>query len=355
MPDPIELTQRLVQLDTRGDGELAAAELLAEPLRAAGFTVHISEPEPGRANLVARIGSGTPITLTGHLDTVPADPAGWSFHPHSGEIHGDRLRGRGSSDMKAGVAAITAAAINEAEVSTQLVFTFGEETGCQGAARLAELEPSPVLLVAEPTANEIVFGHKGALWLRVSARGRSAHGSRPELGSNAAIALAEAGSRIHHHGDWPSSPTHGEPTVNIGTFNAGTQPNLVPDHAEMRLDIRTVPEFPAESARAEIAQLAGEGAELETLLDLPSIDTDPADPLVAKLASALRPEWTPGYATYFTDAALLSSKLGDAAVLVYGPGEPEQAHVTDESCSVAAISESTEALRRFLRGWADRD
>ncbi|WP_020495579.1 M20/M25/M40 family metallo-hydrolase [Sciscionella marina] len=354
MPDPIELTQQLVRLDTRGGGELAAAELLAEPLRAAGFTVRLGEPEPGRANLVARLGHGTPITLTGHLDTVPADPAGWSFDPHSGEIDGDRLRGRGSSDMKAGVAAIVAAAI-ATPAPVQLVFTFGEETGCEGAAQITELEPSPLLLVAEPTANRIVLGHKGALWLRLSARGRSAHGSRPELGENAVFALARACERIHHHPDWPSSPTHGAATVNIGTFHAGSQPNLVPDHAEAQLDIRTVPGFSADTARAGIAELAGAETGIETLLDLPSIDTDPADPLVAELTGTLCPDWTPQYATYFTDAARLSATLGDPAVLVYGPGEPEQAHVTDETCSVAAIGATTAALRRLLGAWAERD
>lgn len=357
MPDPIALTQELVRLDTRGDGERAAADLLAQPLHEAGFTVQVNEPEQGRANLLARIGTTSPITFTGHLDTVPADPTYWSFDPHSGEICGNRLRGRGSSDMKAGVAAILTAAIENATAdnpaSTQLVFTFGEETGCQGAAHITELDPSPVLLVAEPTANQIVLGHKGALWLQLSARGRSAHGSRPELGENAILTLAEASRRIHHHPTWPTSPTHGSPTVNIGTFRGGSQPNLVPDHAELTLDIRTIPEFSATTARGEIARLGGEELQIESMLDLPSIDTDPNDPRVTKLADALRPDWTPQYASYFTDAALLSTVLCDPAVLIYGPGEPEQAHITDETCSITAIHESTAALRRLLRTWAE--
>ncbi|MEV0084073.1 M20 family metallopeptidase [Saccharopolyspora sp. NPDC050642] len=359
MTDPIALAQQLVRLDTRAAGEKAAADLLAPMLTSAGFEVAVDEPRPDRANLVARFGTGTPITLTGHLDTVPADPATWSFDPHSGEIHGDRLRGRGSSDMKAGVAAIAAAAMHCARTSpddlaVQLVFTFGEETGCEGAALLPELAPSPALLVAEPTANRIVLGHKGVLWLRLTAHGRSAHGSRPELGENALAALAETAVRIHRHAGWPTSPTHGPATVNVGAFHSGVQPNLVPDRAELVLDIRTTPEFTAAEARAAIGELALPGTDFATELDLPGVATDPENPLARTIIDALRPadsDRRPEYATYFTDASVLAAALGSPAVVIYGPGDPDQAHVTDETCSVTAIREATEALTRLLTTW----
>ncbi|MER5389554.1 M20 family metallopeptidase [Saccharopolyspora sp. NPDC002686] len=360
MPDPIELTQQLVRLDTRAAGEKAAAELIAPLLTAAGFEVAVDEPRPGRANLVARFGTGTPLTLTGHLDTVPADPATWTFDPHSGEIHGDRLRGRGSSDMKAGVAAIVAAAVQAAstapnELAAQLVFTFGEETGCEGAALLPELTPSPALLVAEPTANRIVLGHKGVLWLRLTAHGRSAHGSRPELGENALAALAETAVRIHRNDDWPTSPTHGPATVNVGAFHSGVQPNLVPDRADLLLDIRTTPEFTADDARTAITELALPGTEIAAELDLPGVATSAEDPLARAIVAALRPENAdekPEYATYFTDASVLAPALGSPAVIVYGPGDPDQAHVSDETCSVTAIRETTESLTRLLTTWS---
>ncbi|MET9532533.1 M20 family metallopeptidase [Streptomyces sp. NPDC006649] len=361
MLDPVSLTQRLVRLDTRAGNEKSAATLLAPILADAGFSVRTEEPEPGRVNLVARFGSRTPVTLTGHLDTVPADASSWSFDPLSGDIRDGRLRGRGSSDMKAGVACMVAAAAHRAsthptDTDVQLVLTFGEETGCEGAARLDGLTPSPVLLVAEPTANKIVLGHKGVLWLRLTAEGRSAHGSRPELGDNALARLAAAAVRIHGHQDWPRSATHGAATVNVGTFHAGVQPNLVPDHAELMVDIRTVPEFSSDDALRAIERLAGPGTRIERVLDLNGVATDPESALVHDLTDALRPAETDGppqYATYFTDASVLAGKLDARAVVIYGPGDPDQAHVSDETCPVAAIPEAAEAVHRLLASWSD--
>ena len=103
--DAVDLACDLVRLDTRGGGESAAATMLASRLEDAGLSVTVHETRPGRANLVARHGDDTPVTLTGHLDTVPADEAAWSFDPLAGDVVDGRLRGRGSSDMKAGVAA----------------------------------------------------------------------------------------------------------------------------------------------------------------------------------------------------------------------------------------------------------
>ncbi|WP_034517554.1 M20 family metallopeptidase [Actinomadura rifamycini] len=355
--DALDLARRLVRTDTRAGGERAAADLVAGVLDGAGFDVRVDEPEAGRANVVARRGPAAPrvpVTLTGHLDTVPADPSGWSFDPLCGEVRDGRLLGRGSSDMKAGVACqIAAAADAGRDRPLQLVFTFGEETGCDGAARLdpASLVPTDLLVVAEPTANRTVLGHKGTLWLRATAHGVSAHGSRPELGRNALAALAAAATRVHGHRGWPVSPTHGPVTVNVGTFHAGVQPNLVPDRAEMRLDVRTVPGFGSDAAVAAIAELCGPEVGLERLVDLPGVATDPASPDVARVLELLAPGASarePEYATYFTDASVLTGMLGGPDVVVYGPGDPEQAHVTDESCSVRRIGEAAAAFRRLL-------
>lgn len=361
MPDPVSLARQLVRTDTRAGNEKRAAELLAPLLHEAGYAVRVEDAQPNRANLVARLGTGAPLTLSGHLDTVPADPSGWSFDPLSGDIVGDRLRGRGSSDMKAGLACLVTAAVEHAArfsgTDVQLVLSFGEETGCEGADRLDGLAPGPALLVAEPTGNRIVLGHKGALWLRLTAHGRSAHGSRPDLGANALAALAGAAARIHAHDDWPTSGTHGAATVNAGTFHSGVQPNLVPDHAELMLDIRTVPGFASEDAIAGIRRLAGPDVEIDPVLDLPSVATDPRGALTRSLADALcpaEPDRTPEYATYFTDASVLGGKLGSPAVVLYGPGDPDQAHVTDETCSVAAIAEAEAAMLRLLETWHGR-
>jgi succinyl-diaminopimelate desuccinylase len=349
MDGAVALAQELVRLDTCGGGERRAAELVADVLGGTGYEVRIDEPVEGRANLIARHGDGDAgITFTGHLDTVPVREDEWSFDPIGGEIRDGRLLGRGGSDMKAGVAAQVVAAVAAARGhgrAPQLVFTFGEETGCDGAAQIdpSVLVPARLLIVAEPTGNRIVLGHKGALWLRVVARGVSAHGSRPELGRNAIAALATAALRVHEQ-DWPDGAT-----VNVGTFHSGAQPNLVPDHAEMRLDVRTTHACPSDRALAEVTRLCGPDLEIESLMDLPGVATDPSG--IGEALEALVPGSSaeePEHATYFTDASVLKARLGDPAVVVYGPGDPEQAHVTDETCSVANIEACAGALLRLL-------
>lgn len=359
MGEALDLAQQLVRLDTRAGSELAAAQLVADRLDDAGLDVRLDQPIPGRANIVARQANSPAarVTFTGHLDTVPADASSWSFDPLAGDVRDGRLRGRGSSDMKGGVAAQLVAAeraIHDGIVTPQLVFTFGEETGCDGALALdpGALLPSDLLIVAEPTSNRTFLGHKGTLWLTASAQGVSAHGSRPELGRNAIAALAAAAVRVHDYDDWPVSRTHGRSTVNVGTFHAGVQPNLVPDYAEMQLDVRTVPGFTADDAVRVLAQLCGDEVTLTRIMDLPGVDTDPDTPGVAAAREILAPGSSSEpdeYATYFTDASVLAGLLGDPRVVIFGPGDPDQAHVTDETCSAGLIEAATDSLHALLR------
>ncbi|GLZ52408.1 M20/M25/M40 family metallo-hydrolase [Actinomycetospora sp. NBRC 106378] len=355
----LDLAQELVRLDTRGGGERVAADVVAARLADAGLHVRLDEPEPGRANVVARTADVTgterpvAVTLSGHLDTVPADEAAWSFDPLAGDVVDGRLRGRGASDMKGGVAAMVEAAVGHVGAGggdLQLVFTFGEETGCDGARALDRtlVAPSPLLVVGEMTGGRVLLGHKGALWLRLVARGVPAHGSRPELGRNALVDLARGALAVHDHAGWPTSDTHGPMTANVGTFHAGVVPNVVPDHAELCLDLRLVPGTDADAVEATVAGLVGGDVAIERLVDLPVVDTDPAT--VLRSSRLLAGDTEPGYATYFTDAAVLADALGGAAVIVCGPGDPDQAHVTDETCSVARLEEAVVAYGRLLAG-----
>src|SRR5207237_406009 len=143
----VELTKRIVRIDTINpkSPERPCAELLAKLLEGAGFTVRLHEFAKGRASLVARReGGGKALAFVGHLDTVPLGAAPWTRDPFAGETHEGRLYGRGSSDMKSGVAAMVAAALELAHAPLRragvaLVLVAGEETGCEGAAHLASV------------------------------------------------------------------------------------------------------------------------------------------------------------------------------------------------------------------------
>src|SRR5499433_3785889 len=172
MTTSVELTQELVRFRTinpPGD-ERACAERLASMLEDAGFAIDLTPFGEGRAQLVARIGgaSGKPaIGFTGHLDTVPLGAQPWSVDPLAAEIKNGKLYGRGSSDMKSGVAAFVVAcsALADKMAGTPgvvLLITAGEETGCTGAAAMANgtarLPRAGALVVAEPTGNRLLVG-----------------------------------------------------------------------------------------------------------------------------------------------------------------------------------------------------
>ena len=366
--DVLGLLGDLVRGQSVAGGEGVLAAPAAALLDDAGLDVALIGWESGREQLVARPGAlSAPLTLTGHLDTVPADPAQWSADPWGSERDGDRVFGRGTSDMKSGVAALLVAVADHVRRphdcrGVQVVLTAGEETGCTGAAALrrADLATGGPLLVAEPTANKLVPGHKGAHWMVLTAAGRAAHGSAPELGDNAVVRLARAAVALHDHTGWPSHETFGVVTANIGLLTGGHQPNVVPDMARMLLDVRTVPGVDADGLRAAVADLAGPQVTVDDHVVLPVVDTSLDDPFVALVRGALsaagqdsepRPP-----ARFFTDASVLAGILaGDdgrpVPTVVLGPGEPEQCHVVDEWCSAARVEAAVDVYSALLDSW----
>jgi succinyl-diaminopimelate desuccinylase len=357
-----DLALELIRLDTINPPgrEAAAADVLAARLEAVGLDVARHEHAPGRTSLVARwLGDGDrpALCLTGHLDTVPLGGAPWSVEPF-GELRDGRLYGRGATDMKAGVAAIVVAAervaaLGRGEAGLELVLCAGEETGCEGARHLTAtgaLGRCGAVLVAEPTGGVPHVAHKGVLWVRASTEGVSAHGSAPHQGRNAIYPLAEAVLALRGLAlDAPVDPVLGEPTISVGTISGGTNVNVVPDRAEARIDVRTVPGMTGvlEQLRAAV----GPEVELEPWVDLAPVVTDVADPWVQTVFELAGSEPVARGLAYFTDAAALTPAYGGVPTVIWGPGEASQAHQTDEWAEVAKIEACAEAFFDVARGW----
>lgn len=372
LADPIALTQRLIAFDTVNPpgNELQCAQHLGGILRAAGFEVRMVPLGEGRASLLAQKGTpgkNGPLVFTGHIDVVPLGTAQWEHDPFGGTIENGKLYGRGSSDMKGGVAAFVVAAIQEAhragnEMQIAMIITAGEETGCDGAKAIVAAgmqRKAGALVVAEPTANMPYVGHKGALWLRGIAHGKTAHGSMPEAGDNAVYKAARATHRLScFHFDVAPHPTLGSPTLNVGTFHGGLNINSVPDRAVIEIDMRTIPGMDHARLRDEVSRHMQEEMEVETAIDLAGIWTPPQTPWVertAAIASRVTGEdFVLNTATYFSDASLLVPALGGPPTVILGPGEPRQAHQTDEWCSVDRIWQATEIYRQMIIDWAER-
>lgn len=371
--DAVLLTQALVRMNTinpPGDEELCTGHL-DRLLTKAGFSCASYDFAPRRTSLVAKIGGSSdkpPLCFTGHVDVVPLGTVAWSHPPFAATIVDGRLYGRGSSDMKSGVAAFVTAAIELAPRLAQgpglvLVITAGEETGCQGAYHLAEvhkveniLGKAGAIVVAEPTANYPLVGHKGAFWLKARTRGVTAHGSMPEHGDNAIYKAARAVAKLEDYdfGIAPH-PLMGRATLNVGTLNGGLNINSVPDAAEIGIDIRTLPGQSHPELFGCLCQHLGPDVELEKLLDVESVYTDPEDPWLASvlkvMAPLLKEQPAVRSASYFTDAAVLTLAYQGPPTVILGPGEPQLAHQTDEYCFVERIDQAVSAYRQIIAEW----
>lgn len=357
-----DLLAELVRANTVGAHEEGLAQRCAEILEKAGLDGHWVDFEPEREQYVARTsgGHGAPLTFTGHLDTVPATPSDWSVDPWAAAVDGDRMLGRGTSDMKSGVAALVDAVADHAARphdcrGVQVVLTSGEETGCTGAVTIPRdvLVPGGPLVVAEPTRNALVPGHKGAHWMHLTATGRAAHGSAPELGDNAAVKVARAAVALHDFVDWPAGVT-----ANVGVIRGGVQTNVVPDAGELYLDIRTVPSAQGDAVREVVRRVAGDAVRIEDHVVLPPVQTPLDDPFVALVGEALTAVGLDGApidtARYFTDASALVPLLSEGPTtpaVVLGPGEPEQCHVADEWCSLSRVDEAVAVYAELLDRW----
>jgi succinyl-diaminopimelate desuccinylase len=365
----LDLTRELVRTETINPPghESRAADLVGARLERAGLDVRRHPVAEGRDSLVARWpGSGRrpALCLTAHLDTVPLGRAEWAHDPLAGEVGDGRVYGRGTSDMKGGLAALVTAVervadLGRGEAGLELVLCAGEETGCEGARMLAgagALGDVAAVLVAEPTSNYPCVAHKGVVWIDAATSGRSAHGSMPHLGDNAVYKLARAIGELERFDfGGPEHELLGRPTLSVGTVAGGVNVNSVPDAAVAGVDVRVVPGLDGDEVVARLADLLGDEVRLERRLDLPSVATDPGDRWVAEVFDVMepligeRPE--PRGLAYFTDASALTPAYGAPPTVICGPGDADQAHQTDESCSIERLDAAAEGTFEIARRW----
>lgn len=368
--DPIKLTQELIRFETINPpgNETPCAEYIGAILESAGFDIAYYPLAENRANLIARIGGSDekkPLCLSGHTDVVPLGGAPWSVAPFAGDISGGKIYGRGSTDMKGGVAAIIASAVELAPhlagtPGLVLVITAAEERGCQGANYLASLDgvlgEAGAMIVAEPTSNRALLGHKGVLWVQAEARGITAHGSMPDKGDNAIYKAAHVISKLAelklHEGRMLNA---GLPTLNVGRIQGGMNINSIPDRTVFEIDIRMVPGLDPDDVMAQLKSIGGGEVEF-TKMDYHSpVWSEPSNPWIRDVFQVMTditgdPQ-EEAIATYFTDAHALCRAYGNPPTLILGPGEADMAHQTDEYCLISRIEEATAAFTEITKRW----
>ncbi|MCC6902748.1 MAG: acetylornithine deacetylase/succinyl-diaminopimelate desuccinylase family protein [Polyangiaceae bacterium] len=395
-----DLTVRLVRIPTvnpPGEHYQDAAELLGRELAKKGYTVSFHPaidrpehtPKHPRVNVIGRLGDGAhpAVHLNGHLDVVPAGE-GWTVEPFAAEVRDGKVYGRGTADMKAGLAA----AVLAVEVarraglrlhgSVEISGTVDEESGGQaGVAWLCEqgiIRKDRVdhVIIPEPlNPDRICVGHRGVYWFKVTAHGRVAHGSMPFLGVSAIDHLAHLVERMRTElqpallGRTTKMPVVPEAarhaTLNVNSISggqAGREPQTpcVADHAEAIFDRRFLLEEGFDGAKAEIERiLASAQAEdpsrrylLEDVLVFHPVETPVGSPLVAALERAIA-------GVYGRPASLVASpgtydhkhfaRLGGIEHCVaYGPGTLELAHQPDEHVRVDDLVRATAVMALAL-------
>lgn len=373
--DAVALTRALVRVDSRNPslvpgapGEAAAAAVLADVLVQWGFAVEQHEAAPGRPNVVARVGrsGGRSLMFNGHLDVVGVD--GMTHAPFAAECRDGRLYGRGSSDMKGGVAAMCAAAARVADsITGEIVIAAvaDEEWDSAGTRMLLRRGVrAGAAIVTEPTRLAIAPAHKGFAWLTIDIQGRAAHGSRADIGidaiRHAGLILAELDALEGELAARPAHPLLGRGSIHGSTIEGGTGMSTYPEHCTLRLERRTIPGESAPQALAELeaicARLASRRASFETTVHLalaqPPSDVATDAPIVRALANAIAGDGgtvcIEGMSAW-TDAALLNA-AGIPAVC-YGPGDIGLAHAATEYIDVAEIERATSVLANLARAW----
>jgi len=367
----VRIDSRNPSLVAGGPGERQVAQALANVLDAWGFRVDTVDAAPGRPNVVARIGKPGARTLmfNGHLDVVGID--GMTHDPWSADANGHdgRLYGRGSSDMKAGVAAMCAAAARagQAELNGEIIIAAvaDEEYESIGTRSLIERGVrADAAIVTEPTRLAIMPAHLGFVWADVTTHGRAAHGSRWDIGvdaiRHAGILLAELDRMDDEELPTRRHALLGRPSVHASLISGGTGMSTYPDSCTVRIERRTIPGESPESVRRELESACSRARSRQakfradvnvTFAQEPS-DVSVDAPIVRALGRALDAsgeEQRVEGMTAWTDAALLNA--AGIPAICFGPGDISLAHAAEEWVSVSEIERATNVLVRLVTEW----
>ena len=376
MDTVVRLLRDLVAIDSvnpalvpGGAGEAGVADRIASALTAAGVDVEVTEVAPGRPNVVAVVEGREPgrtLMLCGHTDTVGVEGMTAPFDP---VVRGGRLYGRGSQDMKGGVAAMVDAA---AEIAVRGGLARGrllvaavadEEHASAGAEALVAARTADGAVVTEPTDLRMATTHKGFEWVEVTTRGRAAHGSRPEDGRDAILHMGRVLARLEAldaaFAAGLAHPRLGRSSLHASTIHGGQALSVYPDRCTLRLERRTVTREPPDvgltEARTILAALRREDPELDAsarqLLTRPPHEIPHDHAVCRELGAALRVrrlDAEPTAMSFWTDAAILG-RAGIPAVL-FGP-TGAGLHGAEEYVEIDSVGNCRDVLIETIRAF----
>lgn len=364
--DLIDLLADLVRINSinpewGGPGEREMAIRVKTFFEEHRIEVEEHEVLPGRPNILAHVPGRDPsrrIILEAHMDTVGA--SGMAIDPFEPEVRDGRLYGRGSVDVKAGLAAMMQAVahLEDPPCDVWMAAVIDEEQAFRGVLDLIRRIPeADAAIVAEPTGNRIVTATKGVLRWRIHTRGTAAHSSKPHLGHNAVNEMARVLIALEDFESTREVEPHsllGPPTLSVGTIAGGTQVNIVPDRCTINLDRRLLPGETVEGVLAAYEEVCRPfDCEFETpYLADEAMETDGESKVVwqaAQVSERLGLETGVIGVPFGCDASKLS-RTGIPSI-VFGPGSIDQAHADVEFVELDQVRTAARFYEAFCQSF----
>jgi succinyl-diaminopimelate desuccinylase len=353
-----------------GMSELAMVEEIEHQLDGSGCELTRVESMPGRPSLAAVLkgsGNGPRLVLNGHMDTVAIDdPARWSVDPFGGEIKHGAVWGRGSVDMKGGIASQIACAKllgtmrDRLGGSLVLHFAAGEECGEPGTLSLIEAGfVGDYGITTEPTGLGIATAERGTGWFEIRIAGRSTHAATPAAGANPILAIEEVLARIRRYNQEISARSHpllGRPICTVTMVSAGAEHNAVPDTCVLTVDRRLIPGETHDAVHGELHRLVSDAVGAQRSLSAEVIPVhhgfEPAEvptesPFIEAVDRAVN-EVTgkPGEIIGTPYGSDVRNLVNDARMeaITFGAGDVALCHCADERQSLAELRQATLVL-----------
>jgi succinyl-diaminopimelate desuccinylase len=364
-----ELLQRLIQIKSVNPpgNEDGIANFIKEFLLKNNIPSKLIPLEEGRSSVLAKIEGKEErnITLCGHLDTVRVIEEGWTKPPFQGLIEEGKMYGRGTTDMKGGVAATIYSVILlkrrgiTPQKKVQLALTADEEWGYRGAKTLVDqgfFDQTDFLIITEPTNLQVAVGEKGELWIKAKFYGKSAHGSTPELGVNTVVPGSKFVLEVSEEYKklFNQDPLWGNNSINIGQFHGGVQVNVVPNYSEVQLDFRVISEEDKKRA-LELVRKKGQDIAEEFRVQFkeeifnyhPPIFTSLDNLYIQKFMQVAGVKEAT-IVKYCTDGGTIIPEK-KIPFIIFGPGDIAQAHQNDEYIELESLYQSVDTFLEFLK------
>jgi succinyl-diaminopimelate desuccinylase len=366
-----DLLKKLIEAKSTPDvGELQCANVLADFFSSVDIDSNIEVWDTNRANIVATLkstGKKAALLFVSHLDVVPASRQGWHTDPFVVTEQDGKIFGRGACDMKAGMATVAAAMAeikkSGVELNADVIFaaTAGEETDSCGILNFTKSFNADNIcgaIVPEPTGFALITAHRGLLWLEVTTKGKTAHGSMPHLGINAINSMRAFLDEFENYDmTTVSDPMLGTGSKSVNKIKGGSATNVIPDKCSAQIDIRTIVEHDhaiiqsdIEAIFTKVAQSKKDfSASIEVLRSVKALKTNSDCRFVDDLKKTTQiPQVT---AAQFTTDAPYIAGLG-IPVVIFGPGKGETCHKPNEYVDVADIDKAVEVYKKIILHFA---